>query len=337
MVNSIQDKVCRHIAFISDDNYILPTCVAIKSLVLNVSSDDVHYYKIHIFSFSLMEESRQKLRSMASENSEVLIHCIEKNTYKKLLDSINQNTHVTPTALLKFELCNLLPEVEELLYLDGDIIINGNITDIFDYDISDYLLAASFEFWTYLSKLYQFNNDDEIPDFSFNSGVMLLNLKRFRELKIDKKLWEVKFEQCNQKDKKENMMDQDTFNIVCASKCLHLPIRFNCNNQFTDGVSIELINKAYGTYYENATDLLNDAVIIHYVGKKDKPWLYQGMRCQKIWDEYCEKAGIEIRSLNRKKFKKTFLYYISRLRRSLEVRGVRKSILYLFSKREIKL
>lgn len=321
MILTNRNNFDRHIAFISDDNYIFPTTIAIYSLISNIFQDKQHKYIIHVFSFGLTKKNQKKMTQLGKENSKVIIHCVDYQKYKDLLEAANQKTHVTPTALLKFELVNLLPEVDELLYLDGDIVIKDNIGSIFDYDITNYALAASFEFWTYLTKLFEFDGILELPEFSFNSGVMLLNLRYFRENSIDKKLWKVKFESCNQAKKKENMMDQTTFNIVTAKCCLHLPIKYNCNNQFTEGVDIEHINKAFGVSYKNSTELKKDAVIIHFVGKKDKPWLYTGMRCQEIWDEYCEKYGVNVMDLKRQQFKKGIRHYFKRLKRSIEMRG----------------
>lgn len=337
MIATNRNELNRHIAFISDNNYVFPTSIAIYSLVSNLCSDNKHNYFIHVFSFDLTKENQEQMIRLGKENSKVIIHCIDSRKYEHLFNSVNQKTHVTPTALLKFELANLLPESDEVLYLDGDIIVKGNIASVFDYDITGYALAASFEFWTYLTKLFEFNNNLELPRFSFNSGVMLVNLRYFRENHIDKELWKTKFDNCNQAKKKENMMDQTTFNIVTATRCVHLPIKYNCNNQFTEGVDISHINKAYNVSYNNSEELKEDALVIHYVGKKEKPWLYTGIRCQEIWDDYCKKYGVNPDDLKRNKFKKNFKYYCERLIRSIEVRGLRKTVIYLFYKREIRL
>lgn len=337
MIATNKDKLNRHIAFISDNNYVFPTSIAIYSLVSNLCKDKEHKYFIHVFSFDLTKENNEKLTRMGRENSNVIIHCINVKEYEHIFKTVNQKTHVTPTALLKFELANLLPECEEVLYLDGDIIVKGNIATIFDYDITGYALAASFEFWTYLMKLFEFDGDSELPEFSFNSGVMLLNLKYFRENRIDKQLWKTKFDSCNQAKKKENMMDQTTLNIVLANRCVHLPIKYNCNNQFTEGVDISYINKAFKASYNNSEELKNDAVIVHYVGKKEKPWIYTGVRFQGIWDYYCKQYGVNPDYLNRHKFKKDIKYYVERLVRSLEVRGLRKTLIYLYYKKDVKL
>ena len=48
----------RHIVFISDDNYIMPTAVAIKSLFMNIA-DQQHKYIIHLFTEDISEKSEQ--------------------------------------------------------------------------------------------------------------------------------------------------------------------------------------------------------------------------------------------------------------------------------------
>lgn len=330
-------KKNRHIAFITDDNYVFPTSIAIFSLISNLKIDSSFYYIIHVFSFGLSQKNELQLANLSKENCKVVIHCVDEKKYEHVFSEINQKTHVTPTALLKFELANLLPDVDEVLYLDGDIIVKGNIASIFNYDISNYALAASFEFWTYLSKLFNFDGDNSLPDFSFNSGVMLLNLNYFRKNNICSILWKTKLDSCNQTEKKENMMDQTTFNVVLAKSCLHLPIKYNCNNQFTEGIDISLINRAFNVTYSSSQDLKQDAIVIHYVGKREKPWLYKEIRCQEIWDYFCFQYGIDPNNLDRKKFNNGLHHYLKRLKRSLEVRGFKKTLMYLSSKRDIKL
>lgn len=323
----------KHIVFICDDNYVLPTIVAIKSLISNLKFEMNDLYNIHICSFHLEKEKQIVFENMKTDKILITIHLIDINKYQNKITKINQKTHVTPTALLKFELANILLDADEVLYLDSDLIIKKDIAEIFKYDITDYYLAASFEFWTYMVKVFEFENNN-LPEFTFNSGVMLMNLKKFREHNLPKLLWETKFAKCNQYNKVENMMDQNVFNLVCVNKCLHIPIKFNCNNQFTEKINIEDINKAYNTQYKSLLELKNDAIIIHFVGKQDKPWLFEGMPCQEIWDKYCKMSLISLSELNRKEFKKGIKHYFNRLIRSIEVRGIRKTIKYLDYKRK---
>ena len=60
MISTSSDKINRHIAFISDDNYVFPTTIAIYSLISNICQDKQHNYIIHVFSFGLSKENKEK-------------------------------------------------------------------------------------------------------------------------------------------------------------------------------------------------------------------------------------------------------------------------------------
>ena len=70
----------------------------------------------------------------------------------------------------------------KVLYLDSDIIINASIKEMFDIDISDYYLAAIGG--------ARFNRHEELKMRSdakyFNSGIMLINMKKWTDIKSPK-------------------------------------------------------------------------------------------------------------------------------------------------------
>lgn len=264
----------RHIAFICDDNYVMPTTVAIYSLVENLETTDYQYF-IHICTFGLNKDNTDFFNSLVFNNVKIIVHSFNIKDYRDKFDKINQTTHVSPAALIKFDLSKIFTNINELLYLDSDIIVKKDISILFEIDVTNHYIAASFEFWKYLLETYKSKNCP-IPSFYFNSGVMLLNLQKMREDSISEQLWNTKINDFNSPEKKVQMMDQDTLNKVCGYKTLHLPIKYNLNCYFTKGIDIELINKVYVTKYSDCNELKNDAVIIHYVGKADKPWKYFG-------------------------------------------------------------
>ncbi|MCK7489743.1 MAG: hypothetical protein MZU79_05535 [Anaerotruncus sp.] len=81
--------------------------------------------------------------------------------------------YVTSAAYLKFDLPDLIPNQDKVLYLDGDIIIQKDLSDLFEINIKDYYAGA-------VKDIGLIDNDLNIKNY-FNSGVMLLNLKLMRE------------------------------------------------------------------------------------------------------------------------------------------------------------
>lgn len=83
----------------------------------------------------------------------------------------NEGAYCTPYTLLRL-LADLVPGIpDKLLYLDIDIMIAGDIKQLYDIDVSDYEYAAVKEkYGCWLIR----------PDY-FNAGMLLLNMEMIRE------------------------------------------------------------------------------------------------------------------------------------------------------------
>lgn len=84
---------------------------------------------------------------------------------------VNEGAYCTPYTLLRL-LADRIPELpDKLLYLDIDIMIAGDIGQLYDIDITEYEYAAVKEkYGCWLIR----------PDY-FNAGMLLLNMERIRE------------------------------------------------------------------------------------------------------------------------------------------------------------
>lgn len=135
---------------------------------------------------------------------------------KELGHSINEQTSYTPYAMLRL-LVDLVPNMpDKILYLDIDMMVAKDISQLYNIDITEYEYAAAKEFmgkffvkWDYI-----------------NSGMLLLNLKKIKETKLFEKSRELV------RTKKMVCVDQDAIYRTTTSKLI-LPriyneqIRFN--------------------------------------------------------------------------------------------------------------
>ncbi len=335
MTTNKKTKGIRHIAYICDEDYLIPTIVSVQSLLENLYITEGIQYVIHICTFDAENENWKKFYGMEKEGVAIQIHRVDVQKYKERYGKILQKTYVTTTALLKFELPEILPDINEVLYLDSDVIVNQSVDQIFEYDIAQYALAAVFDIVFYLAQPHDKNPETVPKKFYFNSGVMLLNLKEFRRRNIPELLWKAKFALADSPENIMNLMDQNAFNKVLYQDCLPLPIRYNCPNQYVANMDkkIDRINYLYSTDYQDTVDLGRDAVIIHYIGRRSKPWLYESCACGDIWDRYCRHAGIDPAKLNRhsgeEQENKDFKYYIHKGLNLLKTRGIKETCRYI--------
>lgn len=225
-----------HVVFISDNNYVFPTKIAIKSLIKNKNKNTK--YSVNIIGVELTEENINILKSLETNNIKINI-IFETNKYKDI--GLN-HLYVSKAALFKFQMPNIFPDLDKILYLDGDILIEKDLSELFNIDLEN----------KYAGVVLDADQDLRLEDLSlkkyFNSGVMLLNLKKMREDSISDKLLENK-----KNEKQSRFMDQDTLNIVFNENVIFLDEKYNfLTVKIKESLNIE------------------DIVIFHMAGFK--PW-----------------------------------------------------------------
>lgn len=268
--------ITKDIILISDDNYCVPTIVCVQSIINNIA-DFPKKLTIHVCTFHMLQENIERLVELSTDSADVVVDVFDTEHISDKLSLINQNSHVTPTALIKFELPNYFCNLHSALYLDGDIVLKGSINDLLNTDVSGYYLAASFEFWAYLNQIrYSLRRK---CDFYFNSGVMLLNFDEMRKNDVTSKLWEYKLHEA-----KTKLMDQESLNAVSKNHVKPLSVIWNFNPVFFEKGFLRDINKIYSTSFADTEEVLNGIRIIHYVGKHDKPWVYEKALLREYWD-----------------------------------------------------
>lgn len=269
------------VALICDRKYIIPTAVAITSMVCNKKPDTC--YDVYIIAVDLPDSKIEKFHELRGRN--VNIHVIKASSEK--YEGIFSAGYITPTACLKFELPLLIPDRDKVLYLDSDVIIRKDLSDLFDVDIDDCYAAAAKDYLL-TDNFLNINN-------YFNSGVMLLNLKLMRENDSSSALLHLRKTKHDLK-----YMDQDCFNIQFRSKVTLFPVIYNCfynsDLQKEEKHNLDLINECFKTNYSSWADIKNDSYIIHYVGY-DKPWIYYNSVSHPEWYEYFKKSPFKFYKL----------------------------------------
>ncbi len=128
---------------------------------------------------------------------------------------VNEGAYCTPYTLLRL-LADLIPEIpDKILYLDMDIMIAGDIRELYDIDVSGVEYAAVKEkYGCWLIR----------PDY-FNAGMLLLNIARIRRTGL--------LEKARQRIRTKKMLFADQTAIFkSTTKKMLLPRRFNEQSRF---------------------------------------------------------------------------------------------------------
>lgn len=128
----------------------------------------------------------------------------------------------------------MFSQYDRILSLDIDIIVADDVSDLWDYDLSDYYLAGVPE------SQRQQTPDDPIY---INFGVVMMNLKKLREDNIAESVIE------NLNRNKVDCPEQTAYNEACAHNILALSPEYN------------------STVYSHITGKADKERILHYAGQ----------------------------------------------------------------------
>jgi len=260
----------RNVVYLTDENYAMPTCVSMMSLIYNNQSNAE--YKIYVIQNNVSEEASSNFLELENEYTHIELINVQNEKYADIAATCQaQGIHVSETALFKFDIPNLLPDVDKVLYLDGDIIVNKDLTELFDEDISEYYLAAVDDMGDEIfadgkSQLaFQIGIEDRRY---FNSGVMYLNLELLRQKNMTEKLIDYRV------NKPNFFMDQDALNAVLGINRKPLSYTYNFRTAVFDVMLLEEVNERYfEKEYRDIEQCLLEQTIIHMTDKR-KPWEY---------------------------------------------------------------
>lgn len=274
------------IVYICDDNYVMPTCVSIQSIYENRQKS---IYDIYIIGVNLSDKNKNLFKQI--DLSGININLLEfPNKYK---DLNTNHVYVSKAALFKFDISNILKDLDKVLYIDSDTIILGDLKDFFEIDVKDFYAGVIRDYPAY----YKRQDYEEIntSDY-FNSGVMLLNLKRLRTFNVAQKLLNYKLS-----FNSTRYMDQDCFNVVFNGNVKYLVPEYN---YMTSSVNL---------YPDNIKP-----IIVHTTTGK-KPWYYSYVPYADEWyklfkNSVCRKQKLKRSFICKEKLGNNRVFHIGKIK-----------------------
>ncbi|MBQ4151371.1 MAG: glycosyltransferase family 8 protein [Clostridia bacterium] len=209
--------------FSADDNYIPYLDVAIASLVANASKE--YSYRIIVLNTGLKSENISKVKM--NERCGVGIEFVDISEYIKNIKSHFKNVyHFSVVTYYRLFLASLFPQYEKIVYLDSDLVVLGDISELYNTDLGENIVGAVSD--QYVSGTNEFRDYAEKaigvdPDRYFNAGVLVINLEEFRKNKIEEKFIDF----VTKYDFDLLDPDQAYLNFLCRNKTHILPNGWN--------------------------------------------------------------------------------------------------------------
>lgn len=244
------------IVFVADTNYILQFLVTVQSLLDNNNEQ----FSIFLITCELSEEDKQNLIKWENHNL-TKINILQVNMHE--LDWLKCMEHTWSRFMfLKLYIPYLIPNnIKKIIYLDVDMIIVDNISNLFNIDVNNYAVAGVED----TPDCIQHKKRCNIPENSpyINSGVMIINLEEWRLAAKNDLFWSFIRENFN----KFTINDQDVINYVFQNKIKTIPLRFNVTNHCF-GFKPNLLPN----HKKQLKEVYKHPVIIHFTNW-NKPWI----------------------------------------------------------------
>lgn len=251
----------------SNEEYIRHAITLTVSILENSSKDLI--YKLLFFQKNCSKKSLNVFKSIKKyyKNFDIEIYSND------FTDNLNDYSRYSMSAFDRLYIPNILTNYSKVLYLDCDMIALDDISKLYEEDISDYYAAVCKDYgleqlvkerqnrFLDRNELYKdlnwydyAKNILELKDVysMFNSGMMLMNLTKFREDNIGEKCIEdlIKYQYI--------LVDQDALNKHLQGKVKYVENRWNLSVgtlTFNDKIKHKLYNAS------------KNPGILHY-----KPW-----------------------------------------------------------------
>ena len=131
-----------HVFYACDDNFVKYTAVSLFSMQKNASPD--RNYHIHILHTDITEYTKKGVLTMARENFIITFDDVSEYL-SALCERLPLRDYYSNTTYYRMFIAEMFPELDKAIYIDSDTIVQGDISEMYDTDISAYHVAACHE------------------------------------------------------------------------------------------------------------------------------------------------------------------------------------------------
>ena len=272
-----------------DRNYAMPLAVALYSLLLNTNIKSI--ITIYILDGGIDVDQRDRILKCV-HNTDVTVNLVWREVETSNWQPCGSRTWMTGVVFARLLLPEVLPRyISKVIYLDADLIVRGDLYELWKLDITNYSVAAvRDQAIGMVSSIWGIANYHELglaPNTPyFNSGVMVINLDKWRRLEVAR----LAFEYIDTNRDIMRLNDQEALNSILHDNWLEIDPKWNQHPRvFTFNA---WANSAHKHRYRNGIEqLVLDPYIIHYAARP-KPWHHESLHpYQYVWIHYLKRSG----------------------------------------------
>lgn len=272
-----------NVLYACDENYAPFAGVSITSLFM--SNKDLKSIRVYIVLDNVSEKNKVRYRQLAREYGREVV-LIDAQAVIEKLKALNipmyRGSYTTNFRL--FFADYIQDDLDKLLYLDCDTLVVGSLKPLVQLEMG--------ENWLAMVRGSLLMRRKEIFDYdaSYGAGVMLVNVKRWRQENVpDKLVYHTKHVRAQYVNP-----DQDLLNIVCSGHILRLPPEYNftpIHRVFSDKIYFRSAPENFYTPQEIQNAREHPVILHTYRFLGEFPWHKNALHPDvKIFDEYLRKS-----------------------------------------------
>ncbi len=256
---------------------------ALGTLFINLmeTKNESTFYDLYaILSPDVTEENIAKIKLIEDKyKDKCSVNIIQMDSR---FDNIKNKTgYIANACAYKMCLGELFPQYDKIVYLDTDIVVFDDLSELYNTELGNNYVAGVFGLDQYFMR-YELPKKIGIPDMTeyINAGVLVLNLEQIREDKIEEKEQALigTF---------DDSVDQHILNKVCYNRIIHVHPKWNAFQ--TGEVPYRSSVALCGMTKQEQEQIFLRPSIYHYTGTL-KPWKYYNLKYSLIWQQYYKKS-----------------------------------------------
>lgn len=259
------------VVFAADNNYVPMVTTTAYSMLENASHD--FFYDVIILEKDFSDYNKRIMSEFFAQFENTSVRFVNVAGMVGAYNLQTSNEHISVETYYRFLIQKILPGYDKVVYLDSDLIVKGDVSELYATDLGTNLLGAARD----IDFLGNLNMDDgkrmeytkevlqmENPYDYFQAGVLVLNTAEMRKLYPFEKWLEIAAEP------KYIYDDQDILNAHCQGRVTYLDNAWNVMNDCGGRIK-KVFSFAPADVFDSYMAAYSAPKILHYAGF-EKPW-----------------------------------------------------------------
>ena len=260
-----------NIMYLCDNNYAYIAGISMLSLMdNNKGAEDITFYLVED---GVEDDNKTKLQKIVNDYNRRIVFISKPNLKPLLGETIELHWWIENVFSRVFleEVFKNYTDINRLIYIDCDTLVLGDLSDLWNIELDEYLGAGVYEA---MGKVHKKAIGLKPSDGYFNAGMFLIDLKKWRECHIDR----LSSDFVKNHGGKLEYADESVLNGVLSSKIMRISPKYNITSLtvYFSEKELKRYRKSYYTHTEKERmEALEDPRIVHFTSTylDNRPWI----------------------------------------------------------------